>query len=218
METAMMVAGRARTSDPTFEPVTTLADGTRIRLELIGPADRADLIAGFDGLSRRSRYLRFFSAMPTLAPHLVDSLLNTDADRHVAIGARRIDANGRVEPPIIGVARYFRSEGSNDTAEPAVAVVDALHGRGLGRALLKAITRHARSRGIVKMRAHALADNERIRKILTASHGVLVERDGPVMVYDVDIRSQRNRENLVELGKMYRETEPSEATSKNRRG
>jgi hypothetical protein len=52
---------------------------------------------------------------------------------------------------------------------------------------------------------HALADNERIRRILTASNGVLVERDGPVMVYDVDIRSRRNHENLVELGKMCRD-------------
>lgn len=213
-----MVAGSVRKSDPTFEPVVALPDGTRVRLELIGPADRADLVAGFDGLSRRSRYLRFFSAMPTLSPHLVDSLLNTDADRHVAIGARLIDSQARVEPPILGVARYFRSEGADDTAEPAVAVVDELHGRGLGRALLKALTRHARSRGIVKMRAHALADNERIRRILTASNGVLVERDGPVMVYDVDIRSRRNRDNLVELGKMYRETHANSATSRSRRG
>ena len=209
-----MAAGCAKRPDPTFAPIVTLEDGTRVRLELIGPADRADLLAGFEGLSRRSRYLRFFSAMPTLSAHLVDSLLNTDADHHVAIGARLIDANGRVEPPIIGVARYFRSEGSDDTVEPAVAVVDELHGRGLGRALLKAMTRHARSRGIVKMRAHALADNERIRRILTESNGVLVERDGPVMVYDVDIRSQRNRDNLVELGKMFQETQPNDATSK----
>jgi GNAT superfamily N-acetyltransferase len=212
METAMTVAGRARTSDPPFDPPTTLADGTRVRLALIGPADRADLIAGFDGLSRRSRYLRFFSAMPTLSPRLLDSLLRTDPDLHVAIGARVMDADDRVEPPIIGVARYFCSEGSSDIAEPAVAVVDKLHGRGLGRALLAAITRYARSRGIVKMRAHALADNERVRHILRTSNGVLVERDGPVMVYDVDIRSRRDRENLVELGKMYLETQPNDAT------
>jgi GNAT superfamily N-acetyltransferase len=132
----------------------------------------------------------------------------------VAIGARAIDANGRVEPPIIGVARYFRSEGSNDTVVPAVAVVDELHGRGLGRALLKTMTRHARSRGIVKMRAHALADNDRIRRILAESDAVLVERDGPVMVYDVDIRSRRNRDNLVELGKVFRETQPHDASTK----
>jgi hypothetical protein len=50
---------------------------------------------------------------------------------------------------------------------------------------------------------------------------VLVERDGPVMVYDVDIRSRRNRDNLVELGKAFREprqeTRPNDATTKQER-
>jgi GNAT superfamily N-acetyltransferase len=201
-----MVAGRVRGTDRTFEPIHRLADGTQLRLDLIGPSDRRDLVAGFTGLSRRSRYLRFFSAMPTLPGALLGSLLNTDTDHHVAIGARLIDADGGVIAPIIGVARYFRvADGAVGTAEPAVAVVDRLHGRGLGRLLLQALTRHARSRGITKMRAHALADNARIRAILAASEAVLVERDGPVVVYDVDIRSRRHRDSLVELGKMYRE-------------
>jgi hypothetical protein len=99
-----MAAGCAKRLDPTFAPIVTLEDGSRVRLELIVPADRADLLAGFEGLSRRSRYLRFFSAMPTLSAHMVDSLLNTDADHHVP--ARAIDANGRVVPPIIGVSRF----------------------------------------------------------------------------------------------------------------
>lgn len=205
-----MVAGRVPVTEATFEPVHTLADGMRVRLDLIGPRDRSDLVAGFAGLSRRSRYLRFFSAMPSLPVALLDSLLNTDADRHVAIGARLIDADGRVNAPIIGVARYFRvADGAPDTVEPAVAVADSLHGRGLGRLLLKAMTRHARARGITKMRAHALADNARIRRILAASHAVLVERDGPVMVYDVDIRSHKRRESLVELGTLYRDSNAS---------
>ncbi len=202
-----MVAGRATTTDPTFEPTHTLADGTSVRLDLIGPLDRNDLLAGFRGLSRRSRYLRFFSAMPHLPAPLLDSLLNTDTHHHVAIGARLIEPGGRVAAPIVGVARYFRvTDWENDAAEPAVAVIDRLHGRGLGRLLLKALTRHARANGIAKMRAHALADNIRIRQILAASDAVLVERDGPVMVYDVDIRSRKHHERLMELGKLYRET------------
>lgn len=213
-----MAAGRVRVTDPAFEPIHTLADGTRVRLDLIGPRDRNDLVAGFIGLSRRSRYLRFFTAMPDLPGALLDSLLTTDADRHVAIGARLFDADGRAAAPIVGVARYFRvADGSPDTVEPAVAVVDSLHGRGLGKLLLKAMTRYARSRGITKMRAHALADNARIRQILAASEAVLVERDGPVMVYDVDIRSRKRRDSLVELGMMYRETAGAAAPKTNDR-
>jgi GNAT superfamily N-acetyltransferase len=199
-----MDAGCARSPNPpavaTLEPLHTLVDGSLVRFDLIGPGDRADLLAGFAGLSRRSRYLRFFSAMPALSGVLLDNLLNTDADRHVAIGARLVESS-----QIVGVARYFRvADQAPDTVEPAVAVVDRLHGRGVGRLLLRALTRHARSRGVTKMRAHALADNARIRQILSAAGAVLVERDGPVLVYDVDIRSRKRREGLVELGKLYR--------------
>jgi GNAT superfamily N-acetyltransferase len=168
----------------------TLRNGGRVRLDLLGPLDRADLLAGFAGLSRRSRYLRFFSAMGELPTRILDGLLNTDPYQHVAIGARLVDANDRVEAPIVGVARYFKTDGTTDTAEPAVAVIDALHGRGLGRLLLRAITAHARANGIKRFRAHALADNARIRQILLASQGVLVERDGPVVVYVVVIRAR----------------------------
>lgn len=167
-----------------------LRDGSRVHLDLLGPADRTDLLAGFAGLSRRSRHLRFFSAMGELPARVLDGLLDTDAYQHVAIGARLQGANERIEAPIVGVARYFRMDGAADTAEPAVAVVDALHGRGLGRLLLRAISAHARANGIMRFRAHALADNVRIRQILLASQGVLVERDGPVVVYEVDIRTR----------------------------
>ncbi len=201
-----MAAGFALTTDPMFKSIHTLADGTPVRLDLIGPRDRDDLVAGFSGLSRQSRYLRFFSAMPQLAGPLLDNLLNTDGERHAAVGARLIEPDGRIAAPIVGVARYFRAiDPELDTAEPAVAVIDRLQGHGLGGLLLKALTRHARARGITKMRAHALADNDRIRQILARSHAVLVERDGSVMVYDVDIRSRRHHEHLTELGKLYRQ-------------
>src|SRR5262249_22953851 len=123
---------RGDATSRTFEPLHTLPDGTRVRLDPIGPADRNDLLAGFADLSRRSRYLRFFSAMPRLHDGLLAQLLDTDPVRHVAIGARLVRPNDCVEGRIVGVARYFVRAGSNDTVEPAVAVIDALHGRGLG--------------------------------------------------------------------------------------
>src|SRR5690349_9396482 len=109
-----MRAGGVPTSHA-FEPLHTLADGTRVRLDPLGPADRGDLLAGFADLSRRSRYLRFFSAMPRLHDALLAQLLDTDPIRHVAIGARLVGPDDHVEGRIVGVARYFVSEGSNDT-------------------------------------------------------------------------------------------------------
>lgn len=173
--------------------VHTLPGGLAVWLAHLGRDDRDDLVDGFAGLSRTSRYLRFFSAMPTLPRAMVDGLVATDSDRHLAVCARRIDADGVVLPPIVGVARYFRDVADSAVAEPAVAVIDDLHGVGLGRLLLKCLTQAARARGIERFRAHALASNERIQRILLASNGVVVERDGPVVVYDVDIRASRRR-------------------------
>jgi len=192
-----MCAGSVSPTALPFEPLHRLANGTRVRLDLIGPADRDDLLAGFADLSRRSRYLRFFSAMPRLHDALLATLLDTDPNRHVAIGARVIGPDDGIEGRIVGVARYFVPAGEQGVVEPAVAVVDALHGLGLGRVLLKALTRFARAHGIVSMRAHALADNARIRHILDASKGVLVDRDGPVLIYDVDIRPRRSADRVA---------------------
>lgn len=174
-------------------------------LSFLGPADRADLLRGFEALSPRSRYLRFFSRMPTLPDFIVDGLLNTDGSDHVAIGARLIDANGAVEPAVVGVARYFRAEPGAPVAEPAVAVVDRLHGLGLGRLLLRRLTEVARAQGISHYRAHALADNTRIRRILQASRGTIVEQDGPLLIYDIDIRPGAARRDRLRrlLGALF---------------
>jgi GNAT superfamily N-acetyltransferase len=170
-----------------------LPDGTSIRLSPLTPADRADLMTGYEHLSRRTRYLRFFSAMPHLPARILDGLLDTDEDNHVAIAARRVGPDGNTLPEIVGVARYYRGSGDEARAEPSVAVIDELHGHGLGRLLLRMITRYAREHGVTSFRAHTLAGNERIRKILRASNGSIIERDGPVVVYDVAIPPRRAR-------------------------
>ena len=62
-----------------------------MQFDFLGPSDRADLLAGFEGLSARSRYLRFFSSMPSLPDFITDGLLSTDPLHHVAFGARLTD-------------------------------------------------------------------------------------------------------------------------------
>ncbi len=173
--------------------IEMLTNGTQVQLSLIGPRDKRDLLTGMAGLSRQSRYLRFFSYMPTLSKPILDGLLNTDARNHVAIGARVVGADNHVRPPIVGVARYYRAEDSEQVAEPAVAVIDTLHGYGLGKLLLHNLSRYARAQGITHFRAHTLMDNSRIRQMLLAAHGKIVDRDGPVLIYDVDIRKRRGQ-------------------------
>jgi len=173
-----------------LEGIWTLRDGTRVRLGLLGPGDRADLLVGFADLSKRSRYLRFFSAMDELPENILERLLSTDAYRHVAICARLLETNERVQSRIVGVAHYFRVDGEADTAEVAMAVIDGLQGHGLGRMLLHTIAAYARANGIAKFRAYTLADNAYMRHLLLTSGGVLAEQDGPVEVYDIDIGTE----------------------------
>ncbi len=176
------------TSEPTGSYKAHILDGREVQLDLIGPSDRADLLAGFESLSPRSRYLRFLSAMPQLPEFIVDGLLNTDPPHHVAFGARLVDTAGNRMLPIVGVARYFRSPESLYVAEPAIAVVDELHGLGLGKLLLRRLSSTARANGVTHFRAQVLDENRRIKSLLRASKAEIVEQDGAVIVYNVDIR------------------------------
>jgi GNAT superfamily N-acetyltransferase len=174
--------------NPSPTQYEVIRDGRLVHLAFIGPGDRADLLTGFEGLSSQSRYLRFFSSMPELPDFITNGLLRTDASNHVAIGARLVDTNGKVEPPIIGVARYFRSSDSMSIAEPAIAVVDEYHHMGLGKLLLRRLSRIARLNGVTHFRAPVLSENKQIKAILRSASAEIVEQDGAVMTYDVDIR------------------------------
>ena len=122
-----------------------LRDGTRVRMRPIGPADRARLAAGFQKLSRESRYRRFFTAMPELPEKMLDRLVATDGWKHVAIGAE-VASDDPALAEGLGVARFVRLEDVPDVAEVAVAVIDEKQGLGLGTLLLSALVQAARER------------------------------------------------------------------------
>ncbi len=52
----------------------TLRDGTTIAVRALVPEDRKLIAAGFERLSARSRYLRFFSPLPRLTTGMLDGL------------------------------------------------------------------------------------------------------------------------------------------------
>jgi len=59
------------------------------------------------------------------------------------------------------VCRYARVAGS-DTADCAIVVADAWHGRGIGTELMRTLAVAARQRGIRVLVGSSLADNTRI--------------------------------------------------------
>jgi GNAT superfamily N-acetyltransferase len=161
-----------------------LTDGTEVTIRMLRPEDRASFLAGFEGLSPESRYLRFFTAMPRLPAAALQRLLNTDGIDHTALAAW---CSGHADV-IVGVARFIRLRAGGDTAEVAVAVVDHMQRRGIARLLLARLAEAARERGIRRFRAEVLCANHAIRALM---HDVVkatpVAADGNIAVYDVEV-------------------------------
>lgn len=179
---------------PDWQEERRLADGTPVRLRLLRPDDRAKLVAGFARLSDASRYARFFTAMPRLPDGTLDRLLATDGWNHVAIAAEAGD-----QPPAtaegLGVARFIRLDEAPDTAEAAVAVVDHMQRRGLGKLLLARLAAAARERGIGHFRAEVMGTNDAMLALL---HDVAATAhphyQGSVAVYDLAIPEREHEE------------------------
>ncbi|GGN23342.1 hypothetical protein GCM10011609_76090 [Lentzea pudingi] len=115
----------------------------------------------FEGLSARSRYLRFHSPTPRLTASARRVLTDVDGQRHGAVCAR---VGG--EP--IGIARVIRT--GECGAEIAVAVVDLWQRRGVGRLLLEELTAVAARMGVAELHGNVLPDNHAmlalVRKVL----------------------------------------------------
>ncbi len=131
-----------------------LKDGSVVEIRAVEPGDAELLVRGFEELSQRSRYERFFTAVPYLPSHWVDELVDLDHRDREAIGA--LDP---VSGAGVGVARYVRLEENPTEAEFAVTVADDWHGRGLGRMLLDELFDAARANGITTMSGDILATN-----------------------------------------------------------
>ncbi len=95
----------------------------RVRVRELVPDDVHVLHAVFDGLSPRSRYLRYQTVAPDLSPSTVHALSTPDGRDHLALGAFE-----DVRP--IGIARLFGLGGGR--AELAVEVVDSRQVCGIG--------------------------------------------------------------------------------------
>jgi RimJ/RimL family protein N-acetyltransferase len=162
-----------------------LADGGRIVVRPIVPEDKEALVRGFERLSARSRRFRFFQSRDSLTDEEIAYLTEIDYVDHfawVAIDPEEGEGSG------VGVARYIRSPGEPDVAEPAITVVDDHQGRGIGGTLLALLAESAVSNGIHRFRAEVLGDNTEVMqrigdlaRVTPLGEGVLsVELDLPI--------------------------------------
>jgi len=131
-----------------------------ITIRELQASDRRALMFTFQHLSERSRFQRFFAAKPVLSARDMSRLLSVDHWHHEAL----IAYSPRPRAPI-GIARYIRLD-EFDAAEVAVEVVDGWQHRGVGIALLAALTERARSAGIRRFHMSMLRDNVAARALV----------------------------------------------------
>ena len=143
--------------DAAYVEDTVLRDGTAIRLRLIRAEDKDQLRDGFAKLSPESRYLRFFAPKHHLTDAELRYLTEVDGVDHLAIIAARLDEGREVDG--LGVARFIRAKAEPTSAEAAIAVLDEVHGQGLGTLLFLRLVAAAAERGIERFHCEVLGEN-----------------------------------------------------------
>jgi RimJ/RimL family protein N-acetyltransferase len=149
-----MTTHRARETD------VVLRDGSTVHVSPAKPADASAVRVLLDGLSDRSRWLRFFSAFPNLAK-AARWATEVDNGRRYGLVART-EGDGR----IVGHAGLERASDRPERAEVALEIADAMQGKGLGTALLCRLAEAANKLGIHVLVAEVLPENRQMIQVL----------------------------------------------------
>jgi GNAT superfamily N-acetyltransferase len=152
-------------------PPDLLLQPAGIAIRPLRRGDVATVQVVFDGLSPRSRLLRFHAPVPRLSARSRQVLADADGCRHVALVAVALS-----EP--VGIARFVRT--GPGVAELAVEVVDTWQGHGIGRALLEELRTHAAALGYRELHAEVLLGNEPVIALLRRLFpGAVLHADDP---------------------------------------
>ncbi len=109
----------------------------------------------FEGLSERSRRLRFHGPKPRLREQELDALVDVGCCGREAVAA--IDLTSR---RVVGLARFVRDQHDPGLAEVAFEVVDDCQAGGIGRRLLEELRSLALGEGVERFAAFVLPTNE----------------------------------------------------------
>ena len=133
-----------------------LMDGTRLVIRPIRPEDARLEQEFVDGLSERSRRLRFMYALSKITPRMVSRFTQIDYDREMALVAQvNVDGENRQ----IAVARYVTYPDGR-SCEFAIVVADEWHHKGIATELMKRLIDIARERRLDMMEGVVLRENE----------------------------------------------------------
>ncbi|HSN51499.1 MAG TPA: bifunctional acetate--CoA ligase family protein/GNAT family N-acetyltransferase [Woeseiaceae bacterium] len=133
-----------------------LLDGTYITIRPIRPEDAETEREFVDGLSERSRYLRFMYSLKNITLQMVSRFTQIDYDREMALIAL-VDTDGRERQ--IAVGRYVMNPDGR-SCEFAIVVADDWHGKGIATELLRRLIDIARDRRLEEMAGIVLRENK----------------------------------------------------------
>jgi len=176
--------------------ILQLGGGRLVHVRHVRPSDRQLLRRGFEQLSPRSRYQRFLSARDSLSEEELRYLTDIDGWDHVAFAAIAIDA---AEAELVAIARFIRYTPAGVVAEPALAVIDAYQGLGLGRRLVEQLTDAARVRGVLRFRFETLASNAAVLALAAYLPGVAMTTADGVVTVEAELGSALARPACTEV-------------------
>jgi acetyltransferase len=162
---------------------TSLKTGKRVYLRPVRPQDSARIRESIASLSDESRYFRFFSGMKKVPDSVLERLVAVDGVDHLAWAALDLAEH---DLPAVGVVRVVRKPGTQ-TAELAIATLDAYHNTGLARILMATIACDCVDAGIRTLEANVLAENRKARNLFKVLGGTCTQSDGAFMTYAFDV-------------------------------
>lgn len=142
----------ARLLDSTIARVPTGLGGQQLEFRFLQDGEREPLLEVFDGMSAHSRHLRFLYPVPRLTESMLRVLTNLEGHGKVALGAFN---NGNC----LAIARFSRLPDRPEAADLAMAVVDSMQRRGIGRLALTALAGIAADRDISTFAVSVHPDN-----------------------------------------------------------
>lgn len=166
-----------------------LRDGRRAVVRPIRRSDRERLVRGLEGLSARTRRLRFHGERTGFSEAELDYLTACDGSDRIAEVALGVDETGE-EAVGVGVARAYRDPDEPSRAEVAIVVVDDWQGVGVGRILFAALADRCRAAGIRQWKASVLGGNAGGERLLMRM-GKVVERRWRQGVQEITVELDR---------------------------
>ncbi len=160
----------------------TMKDGKKALIRPISPEDEELEAEMFKTFSRKTQKHRFFHVIKNITHEMLQRYTQIDYDREIALIAE-IEENKKKK--MAGLVRLV-ADAYNETAEFSVVVADPWQGKGLGNKFTDYILEIARKRGINKVWAKFLSDNEKIKNIFE-KRGFRMSKRGKTMKAELDL-------------------------------